>query len=228
MRSVWLPLTLLFILVVSLPVVWFWQPAGDPEQGDQPQDAGLETTTAQIQDHDADRRAAQHRELGLAAEPVGGDFALISDAGPVRLSDFRDKLVLIYFGYTWCPDICPTNLAILSLALKQLTPAEREQVQVLFISVDPERDTPQRLAEFAEYFAPEILGLTGAPETLAQVAANYGAAYRRVEQSDSAMGYMIDHSSYSYLVDQRGDLVETLPHATPSEQVVAVIREYLD
>lgn len=184
-------------------LIWFWQP-GQQQGG-----------------------ADAHRQLGLSAKPTGGDFTLQSWRGPLRLSDLRGKLVLIYFGYTWCPDICPTNLAIISLALKDLTPSEREQVQVLFVSVDPERDSVERLKAFAEYFNPDILGVTGSEDEIAAAARLYGAAYRRSQQSGSAMGYMVDHSSYTYVVDRDGKLAETLDHATPAERIVEVIRAHL-
>jgi len=195
-----------FALIAALSallvwLIWFWQPGRDA-------DADL------------------HRQLGLAAKPEGGDFRLQSWRGPVGLEDFRGKVVLIYFGYTWCPDICPTNLAIIGLALKQLTPSEREGVQVLFVSVDPERDDVERLKRFAEYFDPNILGVTGSEQEIAAAARRYGAAYQRSEQSDSAMGYMVDHSSYTYLVDRHGRLVEVLEHATPAERIVGLIRRF--
>jgi protein SCO1/2 len=171
--------------------------------------------------------APAHRRLDLAGAPAGGDFDLRGEHGGVRLSDFRGKLVLLYFGYTWCPDICPTNLAIIAYALKQLTPAERDTVQVLFVSVDPARDTPERLAEYAAYFDPGILGVTGTEAQVAAAAARYGAAYRRTEQSDSAMGYLVDHSALTYLIDREGRLVETLAHATPAEEILARVRQLL-
>ena len=196
-----LPVALVALLCALLVwLIWFWQPGRDAESG-------------------------LHRQLDLAAKPEGGDFTLQSWRGPVSLRDLRGKVVLIYFGYTWCPDICPTNLAIIGLALKQLTPAERERVQVLFVSVDPERDDVDRLKQFAEYFDPSILGVTGSEEAVADAARRYGAAYRRSEQGDSAMGYMVDHSSFTYLVDPDGRLVEVLQHATPAERIVAWIRE---
>lgn len=173
-----------------------------------------------------DERAA-HRALGLAAEPTGGDFRLHTSDGPVELADLRGKVVLIYFGYTWCPDICPTNLAIIALALRALTPEELNRVQVLFVSVDPERDTPERLEEYATYFHPAIVGVTGSQAEVAQAAALYGAAYRRAEESSSAMGYSVDHSAYTYVVDPQGRLVATLDHATPSETVIETIRAHL-
>jgi protein SCO1/2 len=172
-------------------------------------------------------RTQTHDQLELQAAPVGGEFELISAQGPVKLSDLRGKLVLLYFGYTACPDICPTNLAILALALRQLSSAELERVQVLFVSVDAERDTPERLADYGRYFHPSIMGLTGAPAGLAAVAKQYGAAYRRSDAADSAMGYSIDHSAYSYLIDQSGRLVEVLDHATPAEEIISLLRRYL-
>jgi protein SCO1/2 len=188
--------------VLLIWLIWFWQPSQPHEDA--------------------------HRQLGLSATPTGGDFTLKSWRGRLRLADLRGRVVLIYFGYTWCPDICPTNLAIISLALKQLTPAEREQVQVLFVSVDPERDSVDRLKAFAEYFNPDILGVTGSEDQIAAAARLYGAAYRRSGQSGSAMGYTVDHSSYTYLVDRDGDLAETLDHATPAERIVEAIRSQLD
>lgn len=198
-----LPISVVAVLSMLLVwLIWFWQPRQAIESG-------------------------LHRQLGLAAEPEGGDFRLQSWRGPVSLSDLRGKLVLIYFGYTWCPDICPTNLAIMSLALKQLSADEREQVQALFVSVDPARDSVERLKTFAEYFDPAILGMTGSEQAIADVARRYGAAYRRSEQGDSAMGYTVDHSSYTYVVDRNGRLVEILEHATPVERLVEVIRARL-
>ena len=126
--------------------------------------------------------------LELAAPPTGGDFTLDSAAGPVRLSDLRGQVVLIYFGYTACPDICPTNLVSIANALRSLHPAELDRTRVLFVSVDPERDDPEHLARYVAYFHPNVLGLTGTPEQLARVARLYGAAYRRVDDNGSAMG----------------------------------------
>jgi protein SCO1/2 len=168
-----------------------------------------------------------HRQLGLAQPPDGGDFQLDGPDGPLALSDLRGKVVLIYFGYTWCPDICPTNLAILALALRQLTDAEREQVQVLFVSVDPARDTLERLRQYTAYFHPGIIALTGTDAKVAAAAKRYGAAYQRGEDGGTAMGYLVDHSAYTYLVDPDGRLVDTLNHATPAEHIVARVRSLL-
>lgn len=165
--------------------------------------------------------------LELAPKPEGGDFTLQGVKGPVRLADLRGRVVLIYFGYTTCPDICPTNLAFIAAALRELSPEELGRVQVLFISVDPERDDLPRLADYAAYFHPNVLGITGTPQQVSEVAALYGAAYHRAEQENSALEYLVDHSAFTYLVDASGRLVRTLDHATPAAEIRAAIEELL-
>lgn len=149
----------------------------------------------------------------------GGDFVLQSSQGPLGLKDLRGKVVLIYFGYAACPDICPTNLALMAQALELLTPEQRQQVQGLFISVDPERDDLTRVSVYAQAFDPQILGLRGDAAEIAELAARYGVIYEKVQLGDSAMGYVIDHSSETYVVDQTGQLRFRLPHASAPEQI---------
>jgi protein SCO1/2 len=174
-----------------------------------------------------DREGGPHQVLDLTQRPQGGDFTLRSAAGTVSLADMRGSVVLLYFGYTWCPDVCPTNLGYISQALGQMTDSERRQVRVLFVSVDPERDDPKRLADYAAFFAPEVLGVTGSAEEVARVAALYGAAYRRVELRESAAGYLVDHSAYTYLIDPSGRLAGQLDHATAPSKIVAAVRGLL-
>lgn len=174
-----------------------------------------------------DRSGKDLSALHLAAPPTGGDFVLQGAAGPVDLASLRGKVVLLYFGYTTCPDICPTNLAFIASALHQLDAAELDAVRVIFVSVDPERDDVQRLARYVAYFHPNILGVTGTPDAVARVARLYGAAYRRVEQTGSAMGYLVDHSAQTYAIDRQGRLARTLDHATPPDQIARTLRELL-
>ena len=171
--------------------------------------------------------APPHQRLELAQAPKGGDFTLQAASGPVRLADLGGSVVLLYFGYTWCPDVCPTNLGYIAQALEQMTAAERERVRVLFVSVDPQRDSLERLADYTAFFAPEVVGITGSAEQVAAVAELYGAAYRQVAMPDSAAGYLVDHSAYTYLIDPQGRLHGQLDHATPPSQILAAVRELL-
>lgn len=162
-----------------------------------------------------------------AGGPPGGDFTLQSAAGPVSLSDYRGKLVLVYFGYTYCPDVCPTALAATGEGLKQLTPDERARVAMIFVSVDPRRDTPARLKEYVEFFDPGIVGVTGTPQALSEIAARYGVFYAEQKVATAGDGYVVDHTSDTYVVDPAGKLAGKIVHATPPDQVVVAIRQYL-
>lgn len=155
-----------------------------------------------------------------------GDFTLQAADGPLDSRSLRGKLVLVYFGYTYCPDICPTSLSIIATALGQLTPEELARVQTVFISVDPERDTPARLKDYTAFFHPNIVGVTGTAEQVAATARLYGAAYMRQDVGSSA-GYVVDHTSWTYLMAPDGRLVAKLPHATAAAQVTAEIRRWL-
>jgi protein SCO1/2 len=158
---------------------------------------------------------------------VGGDFTLTSATGPVSLSDFKGQVVVLYIGYASCPDVCPTALAVLTQALGQLDQSQREQVQGIFISVDPERDTPEKLAKYTAFFSPRLIGVTGSKEAIDRVVKQYGAFYRRVEMGDSALGYAVDHSSRLYLIDRAGKLVDTLPHTTSPDALSLLLKQLL-
>ncbi len=158
--------------------------------------------------------------------PDGGDFTLHDGDKKISLSDYDEKIRFIFFGYTSCPDICPTALSFISASLKQLTSEEQAQVQVFFVSVDPERDTPQKLRDYTKYFHPNILGITGSKLELDQVVKQYGAAYKKVE-SDSAMGYLVDHSASVYVVGKKGEIVDMLPHGLPVESITKTIRDLI-
>ncbi len=167
----------------------------------------------------------QHNELATTSTMQGGDFTLQSHQGPVSLSDLRGKVVLIYFGYTWCPDICPTNLSMMAGALSQLSEIEANKVQGIFISVDPDRDSIERLHTYTHYFHESILGLTGNADEIKAITDRYGVAYQIVKQA-SETNYVVDHSSETYVVSPNGKLVETLPHAALPEQILAAIKRH--
>lgn len=167
------------------------------------------------------------RPLPVAAAPAGGDFNLQSAGGPVALQDFRGKVVLVYFGYTYCPDICPTSLAATAEGLKLLSPEELARVAVIFVSVDPERDTPARLKEYGEFFHPAIVGVTGSADEVAAIARRYGVFYARQPVATAGGGYVVDHTSDTYVVAPDGRLDGKIAHAAPPEQVAAEIRKRL-
>ncbi|MBS1132748.1 MAG: electron transport protein SCO1/SenC [Proteobacteria bacterium] len=167
-----------------------------------------------------------HTQLQQDEAPKGGDFTLQSPAGPVSLADQRGKVVLLYFGYTFCPDICPTSLSAIAQALSALTPAEMAKVKTFFISVDPERDTMDVLKVYAPFFHPSIVGLSGSSEQVAQVARLYGARYMKQKPDENGL-YSVDHSAYIYVVAPDGKLAASLPHGTLPTQIVDMIRSQL-
>lgn len=169
-----------------------------------------------------------HALLVTSQAPTGGDFTLSTSIGKSSLHDYAGKVVLLYFGYTTCPDICPTNLGNLSSAMNLLTDAERQQVQVLMITVDPERDTNEKLDIYLPYFHPSFKGLVGTPAQTAEIAARYGAVYQKAAIGEGALGYAVDHSAFTYLIDKQGKLITQLPHATTGEEFVAAIRNQLN
>lgn len=155
--------------------------------------------------------------------PVGGPFELTDQAGHRRTDvDFRGKLVVLYFGYTFCPDVCPTELQSISLALDKLG-AAAEAVQPLFITVDPERDTPARLAEFVSSFHPRLIGLTGSLAEIRKTA----TAYRTFFAKNSAMAsgeYSVDHTGFIYLIGKEGRYLGFLPPGATPDAIADAIR----
>ena len=159
--------------------------------------------------------------------PVGGPFELTDQTGHRRTdADFHGKLVVLYFGYTYCPDVCPTELQSLSLALDKLG-AAAEAVQPVFITVDPERDTPARLAEFVSSFHPGLIGLTGSLADIKKTA----IAYRTFFAKNSAAtpgDYSVDHTGFIYLVGKDGRYQGFLPPGVSPDEIADAIRTRLD
>lgn len=142
-----------------------------------------------------------------AAASIGGDFTLTSHEGKnVSNSDFNGKYRLIYFGFTNCPHICPTDMGVISESLYLLNPMQLEKIQPLFISIDPERDTPEKMKDFLTNFHPKILGLTGDRKIIDEVVEKYRIYAKKItpEESMDAMDYDMNHSTYIYLMDENG------------------------
>jgi protein SCO1 len=163
-----------------------------------------------------------------ASGAKGGDFTLEGPNGPLALSDLRGKVVLIFFGYTSCPDVCPISLARINASFSAMSEDERERVRALFITLDPQRDTRERLAKYTSYFHPNIIGLRDDDEAIGAVTRLYGVEYAREEMPGSELGYSISHPTDIFLVDAKGRLIETIPHDARSAHILARVRELLN
>jgi len=166
-------------------------------------------------------------QFAMATSPVpGGDFTLTDHQGePWSLQLARGKLVLLIFGYTSCPDVCPTSLLTVQQVMRALAD-QADSVQPVFVSVDPKRDTPDVLKKYVGYFHPAMIGLTGEPATLADVCERY-----RTTCSDSgdtsSSSYVVNHSSSLYLIDDKGQLASIIPYGTPTDIVIDSVRRFL-
>jgi cytochrome oxidase Cu insertion factor (SCO1/SenC/PrrC family) len=155
--------------------------------------------------------------------PVGGPFELTDQTGHRRTdADFRGKLVVLYFGYTYCPDVCPTELQSISLALDKLG-AAADAVQPVFISVDPERDTPARLAEFVASFHPRLIGLTGSLADIKKTAIAYRTFFAK-NDATAPGEYSVDHTGFIYLVGKDGHYLGFLPPGASPDEIADAIR----
>jgi protein SCO1 len=162
----------------------------------------------------------------ITGSPFGRDFALTDHTGkPRTLADFRDKAVVVFFGYTQCPDVCPTTLAALSEAMKKLG-ADADRVQVLFVTVDPERDTADLLSHYVPAFDPRFLGLRGDADSIARTAKEFKVLYQK--QPGKAPGsYTMDHSSGTFIFDPQGRLRLYVGNAQGPDVFAHDLRELL-
>jgi protein SCO1/2 len=160
-------------------------------------------------------------------ETIGGPFRLTDQHGVRRSeADFRGKLLLVYFGFTYCPDICPTDLQSIGLALDRLGRAG-EEVQPIFITVDPERDTPQLLADYVPMFHPRMIALSGDASAIRQAADAYKVFYAKVPRTDGS-DYTIDHSGFIYLLGRGGEYLGFFPPGTPADRMADAVRPWVD
>jgi protein SCO1/2 len=150
---------------------------------------------------------------------VGGPFTLVDHTGKtVTEKDFRGRYMLVYFGFTHCPDVCPTGLQVMSAALEKVG-AKADQVTPILITVDPERDTPEQLASYVPSFHPRLVGLTGSPEQVGAALKSYRVYAKKVDDPKSAAGFTFDHTSLLYLMDRNGDYIAHFTHATPVDRI---------
>jgi protein SCO1/2 len=171
----------------------------------------------------SDRSAAELMDVVMwNREPIGGPFTLIDQNGARRTdADFRGKFMLVYFGFTYCPDVCPTDLQQMGLAVDRLGLAG-DAVQPIFITVDPERDTPGHLKDYVAMFHSRFVGLTGDAAAIHEAARAYRAYYAKVELPKS--DYTVDHSAFIYLLGRKGEYIGFFPPGTSADLLAGTLR----
>lgn len=195
-------------------------------------------TTVQIwatQDR-TDQKAAMGKVDDAQQAPIGGAFTLTDHTGKVvHDTDFRGKVLLVFFGFTRCPDMCPITVSTLSKTMGLLGD-KASQVQPLFISVDPENDTPKVIADFLKNFDSHILGLTGTTEQIKQVSDSYKVYFAKVNGKGGAVSdnkqdkgdYSLDHSGYIYLMSKDGQFIKVLPYNVPEDELAQAVTAVLN
>lgn len=169
-------------------------------------------------------KAPLYRGIDISGADYGKDFRLKDSTGRERtLADFKGKAVMLFFGFTQCPDVCPTAL-IRAAEVKRLLGADGDRLQVIFVTVDPERDTPQVLGEYTRAFDPSFIGLYADPQHTAETAKEFKVYYKKVPTGAS---YTMDHSAFSYVFDPAGKLRLVLRHEQSAEDYAADLRQIL-
>ncbi|MBL4906142.1 MAG: SCO family protein [Sneathiella sp.] len=160
------------------------------------------------------------------APQIGGEFSLVNNKGKsVTEKDFQGKMMLVFFGYTFCPDVCPTEMQTFSQVMTELG-VDAEEVIPVFITVDPARDTVEVMDEFVAAFHPSIVGLTGSEEQIIHVKKQYRAYGQKVEGEDKEY-YLVDHTSFTYLMGKDGQLATVFSYGTTTDEMIKKIRELL-
>lgn len=166
----------------------------------------------------------------LEGAAIGGDFTLTGkDGKPVRYADFNGKYRIVYFGYTFCPDVCPTDLANIAKGVRLFAKEKPElaaKIQPLFITVDPERDTPQVVGQFTANFGPNVIGLTGTNEQIAAVVKKWASYYAK-RKGDTSDGYLMDHLRATYLMGPKGEPIALLPAEKDAQAVAADLEKWV-
>lgn len=172
--------------------------------------------------------ASPHTTFDLEPRSINPRYLLIGPQGSaVSNEDFRGRFQLITFGYTFCPDICPTTLVDMAETLKLLG-EDAQRVQAVFISVDPDRDTPQQLATYTDFFDKRIIGLTGSPALIQAAARNFKVRYEKVsKENQDPRNYAVDHSAGLYLLGPEGAFIKKFAYATPADSMASEIRQLL-
>lgn len=159
---------------------------------------------------------------------IGGDFTLVDHNGKTVTQDnYKGVKKLVFFGFTNCPAVCPTELYNIASALDEMGADKAKNLQVLFISIDPEQDTPELMKEYVTAFHDDFIGLTGSVEQVSKAAKAYRIYYAKIPEEDSEIGYTMDHSAYTYLMDENNQYLTHLAPNSEIEDMIKKISEYL-
>lgn len=170
---------------------------------------------------------SKNRVITSGQALIGGPFELVGKEGKtVTDRDFRGRYMLVFFGFTHCPDICPAELQVMSAALDDLG-SKADQIVPIFITVDPERDTPELVSAYVENFGPNFVGLTGSPEAIDKAAKAYRVTYQKFQEEGAGDNYSVDHSALLYLMGPDGKFVTHFPYGTSPEKMAETLRRYL-
>ena len=175
-------------------------------------------------------KALNVEEAPTAAENsralIGGSFALTNHLNePVTDEDFKGKYMIVYFGYTFCPDVCPMDLQIMADSLYYLNPQQLEQITPVFVTIDPDRDTVDIMAEYVNYFHKDLIGLTGTPKQI-DVIKNAFRVY--AAKADDSRDYLLNHTAYTYFMDKDGSLLQHFNHGVEPEQMAAKMASFIN
>ncbi len=165
---------------------------------------------------------------GTGTALVGGPFALTDQTGKhVTEKDYLGKYTLVFFGYTYCPDVCPTELQVISAALDKMG-AKADIIQPIFVTIDPERDTPDVIRQYVANFPPRLVGLTGSPQEIAAAAKAYRVYFSKVENKASPGDYLMDHSSIVYLMDKQGRFLKHFTYTTDAVELAQALETAIE
>ena len=171
----------------------------------------------------------QNKTQGSGLALIGGPFELVDHKGhKVTDKSYRGKFMLIYFGFTYCPDVCPTELQNIAVALDAIGTERRKHLAPLFVTIDPERDTRELMASYVDNFHPDLIGLTGTPAQIKKIAKAYRVYYKKVKEKGQPDGYTMDHSSIIYLMDDQGRYVRHFSYGTSGDKIAKGLMEAID
>jgi protein SCO1/2 len=164
---------------------------------------------------------------GMVIDPPepAPEFTLDSDHGPVKLADFQGRYILLYFGYSYCPDVCPSTLSDMKRVVNAVDP-ESALLQGIYVSVDPRRDTPGRMGEFSRFYHPSFIGLSGSMEVISQTASAYDIVFR-YNDAESTTNYTVDHTSRITVIDPQGRVRLHWEHGTTSDEMISDLRQLM-